>query len=413
MNFEDMPGVMGRSNLRAKALIGGYNIVDVRTDSIIFVERKPGTETLRQWTAVAIATKTFEKDKKFPRPDYSMNNTYSRVTEQWQFSSDANVISTPVVADGLAVFGNQKGEVVALSLMDGGVKWRFKTDGSIFSSPAASNGSVVFGSGDGNIYCLDIRTGSLWWKTKAGAAVLGSPLIDGNSIYIGASDHTFRKLNLKTGQVLWSFTSLAGPVVSTPVLYKGKIIFGAWDRNLYAVSVKNGELLWKWNNGSAILNYSPAACIPVVHNDVVYVVAPDRYITAINCKDGKTLWRNNDATVRESIGISKDGKVIYGKTMQDTIVAYTASREKQTALWKMHVGFGYEHVPSMLIERGGIVFFGTKNGVVYAIDPLTQKINWAYKIDNSMVNTVRVIDKTKLIAATMDGKIVLLKVNEN
>lgn len=36
MNFEDIPGVMGRSNLRAKSLIGGYNLVEVRKDSMIF-----------------------------------------------------------------------------------------------------------------------------------------------------------------------------------------------------------------------------------------------------------------------------------------------------------------------------------------------------------------------------------------
>jgi len=75
----------------------------------------------------------------------------------------------------------------------------------------------------------------------------------------------------------------------------------------------------------------------------------------------------------------------------------------------MHCGFGYEHVPSMLIEKGGLVFFGTKSGVVYCIDPATQKIMWAHKIDNSMVNTVRVINKNTVLATTLDGKLVLLK----
>jgi outer membrane protein assembly factor BamB len=74
----------------------------------------------------------------------------------------------------------------------------------------------------------------------------------------------------------------------------------------------------------------------------------------------------------------------------------------------MHVGFGYEHVPSMLVEKSGKVFFGTRNGVVYAIDPLEKKIEWAHKIDNSMVNTVNVIQADRLLVATMDGKVVML-----
>jgi outer membrane protein assembly factor BamB len=143
----------------------------------------------------------------------------------------------------------------------------------------------------------------------------------------------------------------------------------------------------------------------------VYVIAPDRFISAIDSKSGTTLWRSRDGGVRESIGMSADGKLVYGKTMQDTIIAYAAGREPKTA-WKMHCGFGYEHVPSMLVEKDGRVFFGTKNGVVYCIDPGTRSKVWAHKIDNSMVNTVRVIDRNTVLATTMDGKIALLKATE-
>jgi outer membrane protein assembly factor BamB len=63
----------------------------------------------------------------------------------------------------------------------------------------------------------------------------------------------------------------------------------------------------------------------------------------------------------------------------------------------------------MLVEKQGIIFFGTRSGVVYAVDAAAQKTVWAYKIDNSMVNTVNVIDKKNIIASTMDGKVVLLQ----
>ena len=104
-----------------------------------------------------------------------------------------------------------------------------------------------------------------------------------------------------------------------------------------------------------------------------------------------------------------DLRTRYGKTMQDTVVAFRTNAGKSDLAWKMHVGYGYEHAPSMLIEKKGQLFFGTRNGVVYSIDPRNQKINWAYKIDNSMVNTVNVSDTRMLIASTMDGKVVLLR----
>jgi outer membrane protein assembly factor BamB len=66
----------------------------------------------------------------------------------------------------------------------------------------------------------------------------------------------------------------------------------------------------------------------------------------------------------------------------------------------------------MLIEKDGQLFFGTKNGVVYCIDPKEQKTIWAHKIDNSMINTVRVLNKHQLVVSTMDGKVSLLEVNK-
>ncbi|MEO6547912.1 MAG: PQQ-binding-like beta-propeller repeat protein [Ferruginibacter sp.] len=413
LDFEDIPGVMGRSNLRAKAESGGYNLVDVTSDSMIFLERRPGKETLKSWAGVKIETKYYDEQKQFTRPDYSINKKYSQVKAQWKYSSGANIISTPAVTNDRIIVGNQNGEVVCFALKDGKQKWSFSTGAAIFSSPAVSQGKVVLGVGNGDIYCVDARSGKQLWKIATGVAVLGSPIITGDTVFMAGYYHSFVSLNLRDGKVLWKFSGIDGPVVSTPVNYNGMIIFGAWDRNLYALNSSTGALLWSWNNGSPVRMYSPAACIPVVADGVVYIVAPDRYITAIDASTGTTLWRNNDATIRESIGISASGKWIYGKTMQDTVVAYTASRDKQSTAWKMNCGFGYEHVPSMLIEKDGLVFFGTKSGVVYCIDPAKQKVLWAHKIDNSMVNTVRVLNKNTVVATTMDGKLVVLKNSSN
>ncbi len=409
LNFEDIPGVMGRSNLRAKQAEGGYNLVDVRTDSILFTERKPVSGEMKTWTGVKVEQHKYDLTKKFTRPDYSINSQYPQVKAKWTFSSDANVISTPAVTNDLVVFGNQQGIVTALSLKNGKQKWTFKTGGSIYSSPAVRQNKIVFGSANGYVYCIN-DNGKEIWKLKTGAAVLGCPTIENNIVYIGGSDHNFRAIDLETGKEIWKFNGLNGHVVSTPVIYKSDVIFGAWDTWLYSLNKNTGKLNWKWSNGSSIRNYSPAACIPVIKDDIVYVVAPDRYLSAIDAITGQTLWRTNESTVRESIGISQNGNYIYGKTMNDTLAVFTTGRQPQKAVWKLNAGYGYEHTPSMLIEKDGNVFFGTRNGVVYAIDAVQKKIAWAYKIDNSMVNTVNVINKKNIIASTMDGKVTLLQI---
>ncbi len=409
MNFEDIPGVMGRSNLRAKATEGGYNLVEWRNDSLIFTERKPVTGKEKHWTSVALSTHHYQKGKTFKRPEYTVTKKESRVTVSWSVSDEANIISTPALAKDRVIVGNQLGRINGYDYSNGKKKWAFHADGAVFSSPAVAGNRVVLGSADSTIYCLDARNGKLQWTYKTNAAVLGAPLTNGDTVFIGGSDHHYRAIRVSDGKLIWDFDGLQGPVVSKPLLVAGKLVFGAWDRHLYAVSSATGQLLWKWNNGSSVRNYSPASCIPVAADGVVYIMAPDRFITAIDLTSGNTLWRNNDGGVRESIGISADGKWIYGKSMQDSIVAYPASREKQSAAWKMHAGFGYEHAPSMLIEKEGQVFFGTRSGQVFSIDPKNKRVNWRYKIDNSMVNTVQVVDATHLLVSTMDGKLVLLE----
>ncbi|HUC83408.1 MAG TPA: PQQ-binding-like beta-propeller repeat protein [Flavisolibacter sp.] len=406
---EDIPAVMGRSNLRAKESEGGYNLVDVTKDSVTFTERKPFSKTEKKWTGVAVKLQQYNKAQSYPRPDFAVHQKYPQVKAAWTYQSAANVISTPALLQNkLVVFGNQNGLVEALDVTSGKKRWAFQTGGPIFSSPAVQNDNLVFGSADGFVYCLN-SAGKLRWKYKTEAAVLGSPHIENGVVYIGGSDHHFRALNLENGELVFDFAELGGPIVSKPVIAGNVLLFGAWDKFLYAYDWQQKKLLWKWSNGTSVINYSPAACIPVVKDGVVYIVAPDRYLSAIDLLSGQTLWRTKEATVRESIGISEDGKLVYGKTMQDTVAAFYTNKQGPQLAWKMHVGFGYEHVPSMLVEKDGNVFFGTKNGVVYSILPATQQIAWAYKIDNSMVNTVNVITGNKLIASTMDGKVCLLQ----
>lgn len=408
-DFEGIPGIMGRSNLRAGKALGGYNIVEIARDTAYYRERVPGEKTLKAWAKVPMKERHYEKmEKKYPRPSYAVNDSFENVKKVWEYHSGANVISTPASVDGLIIFGNSKGDIEAISEENGKKMWSYKTQGGIFSSPASFRNSSIVGSGDSNIYCLTSE-GKLKWKVSTDASVLGSPIVKDGKVYIGGSDGNFRAIDAKTGKVIWTFTGIGGAVVSKPVIYKGHIYFGAWDKYFYALDLKDGSLTWKWTNGKANRMFSPAMVIPVAANNSVFIVAPDRYITALDAASGRELWRSNEVTVRESLGISEDNKLLYAKTMNDSIVAFKTNRDKAELAWSLNLHYGYDHVPSMLIEKGGEVYFGGRNGVVFSVDPDKKKLNWSYKIDNSMVNTVNVLDKHHLTAATMDGKIVLLK----
>ena len=406
-DFEGIPGVMGRSNLRAKAPGGGYNWVDVRSDSLFFSERKPLEQTTKRWASVKTGVAT--GNRSFRRPEFSINQQYPAVETVWTIQSNANILSSPKQAGNRVVVGNHIGELNAYQAKSGELIWTYRTLGAIYSTAAIQQDRVVIGSADGGIHCVDLKTGQGIWKVQTSASVLGSALIKGDTVFIGGSAGEIYALRFKDGGRIWTFSGLEGPVVSTPVVTAGMLILGAWDRHLYAIDTRTGALRWKWNNGSTVRNFSPASCTPVIRDSLVFIVAPDRYVTAIDLRDGKTQWRTKEGGLRESIGVSTDGRWLYGKSMQDTLVAFPTTAELPKASWKMHVGYGYDHVPSMLIEQNGTLFFGTRNGVVYAIDPTTQRTIWAHKVDNAMVNTVTVLDRREMLVSTMDGRLVRLR----
>ncbi len=408
-NFEGIPATMGRSNLRAKDSVGGYNVVSMYADSVVFATKKPGIEGTHTWRKIAL--KNFvDNNKSYPRPDYQINEQYKNVKKQWVYHAKANVVNTPSYAQNIVVFGNSLGTIEALNLKNGKQLWSYPTGGAIYSSAAIAGDWVIIGSGDGKLYALALKTGQLRWVYQAEKSILASPIIDGQTIYIGANDHTFNAIDLNTGKLKWQNQSIEGSIVGRPLLYQGKIIFGTWGRQLYALDQKNGKTLWQWNNGSANRMFSPAMVSPVASKGVVYIAAPDRYLTAIDANNGETIWRSNVAKVRESIGLSTDSSLVYAKTMQDEIVAFKTERTFNGLAWSQMVGFGYEHTPSDLVEQNGLVYFGTKNGIVYCIDPKQKNTRWAHKTDNSMVNGFRLVASNKLLLSTMDGVISLLKI---
>ena len=403
--YDGIPGLINRSNLRAKADVGGYSIYTVTPDSLIASEQTIGGEPKR-WVALSMTDKYYdEQGSKTKYPDFSVNQTYQQVNEKWVVKTGVGIFSSPVIWKNNVYVGDDLGKLTCYNLKNGKKKWNYSSKKRIAGTPDVADGIVVFGSADKNIYGLNAVNGKLIWKIPTNQPVLGTVTIENGFAYIGASDSTFRAIDIKTGKIRWTFNEFTGYVETKPLIVNNKVIFGAWDTFLYALDKNNGNLLWKWTNGIKATHYSPAAVWPVSSHGKVFVVDPERAMTAINLETGKTIWRTKQSMVRESIGISGDGNRIYAKTMQDSVVCYSALVEnKSKEIWAANVAFGYEHNPSMLVENRGIVFGSTKNGLIFALDALTGKVLWKHKVGNSLINTVLPIDKKRVLFTAASGE---------
>lgn len=407
-DWEGIPGVMARSNLRAKDAVGGYNIITVSSDSVVFQVRRPLFITEDYWLKLPLKPVSPDAAQGVKRPNYALNaNSQAKVL--WEYE-DHGDIGAGITADKKWMYtANTVGEVYALDLKTGKKQWTFKTAGKVYSTPAVHKGVVVVGSSDHFIYGINAKTGKELWKLQADKAVLGSPVVKNGKAYIGASDGIFRCIDVKTGKLIWSFNEVQGYVSTLPTLADNKVIFGSWKNGFYALDQKTGQLVWKWDNGHTNRMFSAAACYPVVENNRVFIVAPDRFMTAIDLKTGQTIWREkkDEYRVRESMGISKDRKLVLAKTMDGELIGVPVTADKMEVNWKAEIKLPYELAPTAIYTNSKYIFVPSDKGLLSAVEPKTGKTAWQYKISNGMINPPLVL-KDRVVVSTMDGKIVML-----
>ncbi len=408
--FEGLPGVMGRSNLRGNREAGGFNIVEVKDGAMTFAEHLHGQPTKTPWLTVPLRPHDFAADtNSYPRPDFAINARFSNIQDQWAWKGGWTIASTPAQWRDRAIFGDASGTLYALALKSGHVDWKFKAGNAVYCSPAVGGDLVVIASTDGNIYALKGGNGKEAWRCKTDRPIVASPAIADGVVYLGSSEGKSRALDLASGRLRWEYDGVGGFVETRALIHEGKVIFGAWDQHLYALDARTGRLLWRWKGDRSGTLYSPAACWPVAAAGKVFIVAPDRRMTAIDAKTGSQLWRTSEYSVRESIGLSEDRSRLYVRAMQDFFYAFSTGAARPEKLWETKADFGYDINSGMLVEKDGVVFFGTKNGVLFALDGRQGALKWEHKIGTGIVNTVLPLSARGVLATDADGTVVLIE----
>jgi outer membrane protein assembly factor BamB/predicted phosphodiesterase len=410
MEFEGIPAAMGRSNLRARREIGGYTIAHLRRDSLVLFERRPDRRTLASWHSIGLGPRTYATPSApFVRPDPSaFNRAHPNVKRVWSFKTGWTITGAPAVSGDRVIVGDRNGTVRAFATGDGTILWTRTLSGSVHTTPAVSGDRVVVTTGDGSVTALDRATGRVAWSLPTGKPNVACPSIVGGNVYVGSSSGRFYCLSLKDGSTIWSYDSVGAFVETKPLVTERSVVFGAWDSYLYALDRTTGALRWKWNNGTNARGLSPAAAWPVESDGRIYVAAPDRASTVLDEATGAVVWRTKEHVVREAVGRSEDGSRFYAKGMNDSLFAFNARSATKELAWATHAGFGYDIDPSMPHEAGGRVFFGTKNGLVFALNGKTGAIVWSHKISNTIVNTVAPVDAHRVVVTDFDGTVMLL-----
>jgi len=405
-SFENIPGIVGRSLLRRKDPIGGYNLITIENGTATVCERIIKSKTLPAWDVVTLKPYVASKDSCRGKDtvSYAINKHYPQAIERWRINEHADITSQAEIDGNFYVYTTVAGCVVAVNAKNGHIYWRYTTGNMIHSAPFITKDAVYASSCDGFIYALNRSNGHLIWKYNTGYPVVACPLVVDGMLYIGSSNGKFYAFNAQDGKVIWIASGLVGFVESRPTVDIDNVYIGTWGAKFYAFSRKTGVKQWEFDTGMGRY-FSPGACWPVMIGKYVFIQSSDYYLRAFDAS-GNIIWKTNQTTGREAIGLSADAKTLYVQSIGNTISALDLTRTGYPFKWITTLPYKENFLPTRLGISGHEVFVASGYGIVYAIADDGSGLLWEHKISNSAVTSFCTASDGSLIATTMDGKIV-------
>lgn len=424
MEYSGLPGVLCRSTLSA-GTNPGYSLITLWDDHVTVSERRlygSTPVTFEPWYSKNLDEvedlTEYDKDglpKEYPWMRYDVNDDADAkgIIQVWKIQEDSNIASGFARDKDNAWYATTSGKVSRVSLKDGRRIWTESFGGRIFSTPVLSEGILVFGCADDYVYALDAKRGTLKWKHRAGKSVLASPVVMDGKVFVGSSDGIFRALNLKDGSTVWEYPGIEGFVECRPYVDSDQVVFGTWANRLYSLNPKDGTLQWVWKCDKPSRMYSPAAVWPVKSHGKIFIAVPDRCLYVLDAGSGKEIKRF-EKVARESVGISPDGKTVYCKSMWHTLTAIDAiSLEVK---WQVETGTGYDISPTSIASSGDVVIMPTDKGNIVAFDSASGERLWARKVSPALVNPMESFTSPQgrfVLASTMDGTVTLIRIGNN
>lgn len=372
----------------------GYSIVEVSPEWTHIYNKTVGRKPESRY---AFANRTRHQPLKLNSGDTAVTAPRGyRVDRVW--ADSASVFTRLGFDKDNVYFANSLGQVKAVKKNNGSLRWSTNVpDGaSVFSRPVSLGNNrlaVPYASG---IAIVDVRNGKIIkdFKSKEGPYVADGTLTPDGKGYIQGGYKRIERRNPSNGKLVWEYDSLFNYAQAAPAIDGDDLVFGAWDTNLRCLSLKDGRLKWVWNNGKTANMLGPGNVVPVLTDDKVIIVAPDRYMTALDRRTGRQLWRDNSHRYREALGHSADKTRAYAKTMDGELVAVDATSPDFRELWTVDMGLGYEHAPCIVAEQDGVVYAGSRRGIVTAVDPRTQKVLWNLPLGKSEINGIDIDPET-------------------
>lgn len=309
----------------------------------------------------------------------------------WRFDTGSEILASPIVADGTVFVANRAGYLYAVDAASGQQLWRLEVgqyvqrttpvyrNGALYlvagfntiavdadtgdirwsttiryagtASPAVASGIVYVVSQEGWLYALSTKDGSELWKTATDGVSFGSPSVAGDRLVVGTDSGRVLAMNPETGRQAWR-RDLDASVYTTPVITDKTVWIVTADGQLHGLDLEDGV--------DRVSLETTSELTVTASGDSVYVPSGDGGLYAFEPESGEVQWfASAGGPVKAGPVQSGSQIVIAGGNRIAGIDAATGDQA-----WYYLAGDAIEAPPAVV---SGYVFFGARDGVLYAI----------------------------------------------
>jgi outer membrane protein assembly factor BamB len=212
------------------------------------------------------------------------------------------LLSGGLTVDGAHVYvGSEKAQVFALNTSDGSIAWQSKAAGEVLSRPVVSDGLVLVHTSNGQLQAMNETDGAVAWTVNLDMPALSlrgesAPAVAFGAAIVGGDNGRVSAVLMKQGQLIWQqrISQATGAteidrlsdVDTTPVIVNGVVYALAYNGNLTALDLRSGQIMWKRELGS-VNDF-------IVDANRIFLVDQNDRVVALNADGGVTLWTQSD-----------------------------------------------------------------------------------------------------------------------
>ncbi|MGP1952827.1 MAG: outer membrane protein assembly factor BamB [Arsenophonus sp. ET-KM2-MAG3] len=285
----------------------------------------------------------------------------------------STVLSSGLTISGDKLYiGTEIGKVIALSKINGKIIWEKDVAGEVLSQPVVSDGILLVHTSNGVLQALDSQTGQNKWNINLDISTLSirgksTPAIAYGIVIIGSDTGRITAIMLDQGQIIWQqyISKIYGiteidrlhDIDITPVIdiNSGTIFVIAYNGDLVAIDIHSSKIIWKCSIGS-VNNI-------IISNNIIYLVDQNNYMLAIYKNNGVILWTQNALSDRNlTAPIIYDGYLVVGD--QNGYLYWLNIHNGRFVAYNKLDNSGLHSRP---VIAGDKLLIQSKNGTIYLI----------------------------------------------